>query len=95
MEIGRKRRDGHSGLSRRMRFAVRTTPDLKRYGEVARETGATLGTLVSSMVPYLLSQATQRVVPIRFAGQRRKLTQRGLTHDISIAFRIKFAQPTA
>lgn len=45
-----------SAISMRVRLAVRKVPDLRNYWEVARETGATLAILLSSMVMYLLAQ---------------------------------------
>ena len=38
--------------------SIRTAPELSRYWEVMRETGATLGILLSSMVPFLMSRPT-------------------------------------
>lgn len=45
-----------AALSLRAQLAVRRAPALSRYWEVARETGATMAFLLSSMVPYLLSR---------------------------------------
>jgi len=39
-----------------VRLAIRSQPDLRNYWDVARATGATIGYLLSSMVPYLLAQ---------------------------------------
>ena len=43
-------------LAGRARLAVRSAPALDRYWEVARDTGATISVLLSTMVPYLLGQ---------------------------------------
>lgn len=45
-----------AALSCGARLTIRTAPELSRYWEVARETGATMALLLSSMVPYLMSQ---------------------------------------
>lgn len=53
----------HGALAAGMQLAVRERPDLRNYWSVARETGATHGVLLSSMVTFLLAQ------PVR-AGDR-------------------------
>ncbi|MFE0748354.1 AMP-binding protein [Gordonia sp. NPDC058843] len=45
-----------AGLATRVRFAIRSAPNLNEYWEVARDAGATMGFVVSSMVPYLYSR---------------------------------------
>ena len=45
-----------AALTHRARLAIRTAPELSRYWEVARETGATMSLLLSSMVPFLMSR---------------------------------------
>lgn len=49
---------GHvvAALACRTNLAIRTAPELGRYWEVMRETGATMAMLLSTMVPYLLSR---------------------------------------
>jgi crotonobetaine/carnitine-CoA ligase len=46
----------HSSLTTRARIAVRTRPSLATYWEVAKETGATIAQLMSTMVSYLEAQ---------------------------------------
>jgi carnitine-CoA ligase len=45
-----------SSLGTRTKLAIRNRPDLRGYWEVAKETGATTGFLLSSMTPFLLIQ---------------------------------------
>lgn len=48
-------------------IALRSAPDLRNYWEVARDTEATMGILLSTMVPYLLGQ------PVRAAEREHRL----------------------
>jgi crotonobetaine/carnitine-CoA ligase len=51
----------HSSLATRTRIAVRTRPSLATYWEVAKETGATIAQLMSTMVSYLEAQPVHPV----------------------------------
>jgi len=46
-------------LGTRTKLAIRKRPDLNRYWEVAKETGATSAMLFSSMAPFLMSKPEQ------------------------------------
>lgn len=73
----------------RAQIALRTAPDLNNYWEIARDTGATMGFLLSSMVPYLQSR------PPRAADQEhslRALLMSPLPADLD-AFQERFAIP--
>ena len=45
-----------SSIGTRTKLAIRNRPELSRYWEVAKETGATTAMLLSSMTPFLISQ---------------------------------------
>ncbi|HEY1972561.1 MAG TPA: AMP-binding protein [Pseudonocardia sp.] len=48
-------------------LAMRSAPDLRNYWEIARDAGATMGILLSTMVPFLLGQ------PVRAAEREHRL----------------------
>lgn len=48
-------------------LSLRNAPDLRNYWEIARDTGATMGILLSTMVPFLLGQ------PVRAAEREHSL----------------------
>ena len=48
-------------------LSLRNAPDLRNYWEIARDTGATMGILLSTMVPFLLQQ------PVRAAEREHRL----------------------
>lgn len=50
---------GASSIVSGVRLTVRSAPDMKNYWEVARDTGATMGILLSTMVPFLLAQPSR------------------------------------
>lgn len=50
-----------------VRISLRTAPDLRNYWEILRDTGATMGSLISTMVPFLLKQ------PVRAAEREHRL----------------------
>lgn len=57
----------HTALGTRTGLSVRQRPSLDAYWEVARDTGATVGLLLSTMTPYLLGQ------PVRPAEREHRL----------------------
>jgi carnitine-CoA ligase len=50
---------GTASIVRGVRLMVRSAPDMKNYWEVARDAGATMGILLSTMVPFLLAQPSR------------------------------------
>jgi carnitine-CoA ligase len=76
-------------LATRARFAVRPMPALSAYWEVARETQATISILLSTMVPYLLSQPER---PDERKHNLRLLIASPLPADLD-AFQARFAIP--
>jgi crotonobetaine/carnitine-CoA ligase len=73
-------------LAGRARLAVRSAPALDRYWEVARDTGATIGMLLSAMVPFLLAQPRR---PAEAEHRLRLLMTAPLPPDVD-AFRARF-----
>ncbi|EHB59250.1 Long-chain-fatty-acid--CoA ligase [Mycolicibacterium rhodesiae JS60] len=58
---------GTASLVTGLGIALRSAPDLRNYWEVAREAEATMGILLSTMVPFLLGQ------PVRAAERQHRL----------------------
>jgi crotonobetaine/carnitine-CoA ligase len=82
---------GTSGLVRGVRLAVRSAPDMASYWEVARDTGATMGILLSTMVPFLLQQAPR---PAEREHHLRTMITTPPPTDI-LAFQQRFNLPEA
>lgn len=73
-------------LCRQVPIAVRSAPALDRYWEVARDTGATMAVVLSSMVPYLLAQEPR---PAEKQHRLRLMMAAPLPDDLD-AFQMRF-----